>query len=53
MRLPGHADEQIVVVRIRGIVVVDVETVQVELDADAIPVGVEKLSVSVPKHWKI
>ena len=53
MRLPGHADEQTVVVRIRGIVVVDVETVRVELDADAIPVGVEKLPVSFQRHRKV
>ena len=53
MRLPGHAHEQVVVVAVGRMIVVDVETVRVELDADAIPVGVEKLPVSVQRHWKI
>jgi hypothetical protein len=47
MRLPGHTDVQVVVVAVGRMIVVDVEPIRVELDADAIPVGVEKLPVSV------
>lgn len=53
MRLPGDADVQVVVVAVGRMIVVDVEPIRVELDADAIPVGVEKLPVSVRMHWKI
>lgn len=53
MRLPGDANEQIVVVAVGRMIVVDVEPIRVERDADAIPVGVEKLPVSVQRHWKI
>ena len=53
MRLPGNADVQVVVVAVGRMIVVDVEPIGVELDADAIPVGVEKLPVSIRRHRKV
>lgn len=51
--VPGEANTQVVVVVPVGMVVVDIETLAVEVaHIDAVAIGVENLLISIQKHWK-
>ena len=51
--VPEETDAQVVVVVPVGMVVVDIETLAVEVaDIDAVAIGVENLLVSIRRHWK-